>query len=764
MNEQIRQKKLKKGFLVASVLGFLIVVTGIVTVTTLNRSLEEMVREGMKNETEKYSGRIQQQIEESFENLETLAVFLEDFELTEEKTFPESLQKANEKEDFRSMAYFNKEGTGILTTQGADVKRGVALSSLNEEVQRVVNDALNGEKSISQAFDSRYASQKVFVCGIPVYRDGQVAGALLARDQIEAFTNTLEGSTALNGSGYLHLLEENGTFLIRSAYSVTQEKAITIFEGSYFSEEEQGKIRKAMENGKSIFSYFQYGGRDYQIFLCPVGVNHWYLLCVNTQGKITGTAYQMVQVTVATLVGILLLSLLLLVCSYRLIFHNHRELTRLAYQDNLTGADNLHRFRQMLANCVEKRATGCVAALNVRQFKFINEIFGREFADHLLCQIKEIIQEKLEPEEFFCRDNADLFYLYLKNTDKDIIQERIQQILYRVSKGSPADHKNYQILMYAGVAIFDEESIRQGECSDDLLTHVLFALATAKTMPSNSVWFYDRERHKAEELENYVESHMHQALENKEFRLFLQPKVDLSTDALAGAEALVRWITDEGRMVFPNQFIPLFEENGFCVQLDYYMVEQACCQIRQWIDLGITPLPISINQSKRLFYEVDYIENLQKLTKKYEIPANLITLEILEGLAMENVEELNEKIGTLQKLGFRISMDDFGSGYSSLNTLGNLNIDELKLDQGFLFAAAGEKGDRFRLIMEKVVSVAKSLHISTVVEGVETAEDEALIKALGCDLGQGYYYSRPISAAEFNKKYMGIQEGEEKKI
>ena len=253
---------------------------------------------------------------------------------------------------------------------------------------------------------------------------------------------------------------------------------------------------------------------------------------------------------------------------------------------------------------------------------------------------------------------------------------------------------------------------------------------------------------------------MHQALEKQEFRLFLQPKFDLNTNRLAGAEALVRWITEEGRMIFPNQFIPLFEENGFCVQLDFYMVEQACRQIRQWLNAGITPIPISINQSKRLFYETDYIENLRSLTEKYEIPATLITLEILEGLAMENVEELNQKIGKLQELGFRVSMDDFGSGYSSLNTLGNLNIDELKLDQGFLFAIAGGQGERFKLIMEKVVSLTKSLHISTVVEGVETEADEALIKSLGCDLGQGYYYSRPISAVEFNKKYMEAQKDE----
>ena len=142
-------------------------------------------------------------------------------------------------------------------------------------------------------------------------------------------------------------------------------------------------------------------------------------------------------------------------------------------------------------------------------------------------------------------------------------------------------------------------------------------------------------------------------------------------------------------MIFPDQFIPLFERNGFCVELDLYMAEQACRQIRAWIDEGKNPVAISVNQSKRLFFEADYVQRLTDLVKKYDVPARLITLEILEGLALENADELNEKIRRLQARGFRVSLDDFGSGYSSLNTLVRLKIDELKLDRGFLLSAQG---------------------------------------------------------------------------
>lgn len=247
---------------------------------------------------------------------------------------------------------------------------------------------------------------------------------------------------------------------------------------------------------------------------------------------------------------------------------------------------------------------------------------------------------------------------------------------------------------------------------------------------------------------------MEQALHDGEFKLYLQPKKNLHTGNIASAEALVRWQRADGTMIFPNQFIPIFEQNGFCVSLDLYMLEQVFRQIRLWMDTGVRPIPISVNQSKLLFYEEDYMKNLDLLIEKYEIPPQYVTLEILEGLALENVDELNRKLSLIRSKGFRVSMDDFGSGYSSFNTLGKLQIDELKLDRAFLMELSHEDPMRQKIIMEQIVEMAKRLNISTVVEGVETAENEELISELGCDYGQGYLYSRPVSAGEFSEKYI----------
>ena len=229
-------------------------------------------------------------------------------------------------------------------------------------------------------------------------------------------------------------------------------------------------------------------------------------------------------------------------------------------------------------------------------------------------------------------------------------QKRIYMMMKEISAFSLGQHHNYQIRLYCGVAVRRDDS-----SAEMMMTHAMFALQTAKGSDRNNVWVYDVELHEQEILQNYIESHMYQALRDKEFRMFLQPKFDVRTGRIGGAEALVRWFTEEGKMIYPNQFIPLFESNGFCARLDMYMVEQVCRQIRKWTDDGIEPIPISVNQSKLLFYEEDYIENLCGILEKYHIKSELITLEILEGLAVGNMEELNRKIDLLKEKGFRIS-------------------------------------------------------------------------------------------------------------
>ena len=755
MIEAKLQKKLRTAILQVSCIFVVFLICGGMLFFHLRDIQNTAVRDQLLAEAEEYKSRIYKQFESDFQVLYTLSAFIEEPRETEDWVqITQDLNAAIEGNNFLSMAFYDRDMRGVICMLGEEPLTNAALSDLNPEAQKAVALALEGTPCVSRLFESTISQQRVCAYSIPVFAGDEIIGVLVATDHIDIFSDIISGNTVLGGGGYIHLLGSDGSFLVRSPNTIVQTNPETIYDGPYLSADSEKGVRQAMEQQERIFSVFTYEGKSYPFLLEPMGLNGWYLFCVNTGEGLGAAAGSSNLVIGAMFVVLLLLLLILMARGYRLLCNYNLELRRLAYYDPLTGAENMTRFQQRLVAAMGSTG-GSVAALSIRQFPFITEIFGKERANRLLIQVKETADRHLQKDEFFCRDSGDVFYLFLADTDQSTIRSRLNGLMDDLEHNAEISMIDYQLAFYCGVvpspAGEDPEAT-----ADHMLTSVLFALDRAKGGYTSTIWFFDTELHKKEELENNIETHMHQALLDGEFRMFLQPKKDLRRGVLAGAEALVRWTTAEGKVIFPDQFIPLFERNGFCVKLDLYMVEQACRQIRSWLDRGIEPIPISVNQSKLLFFEPDYVQTLTDLTQNYGIPPHFITLEILEGLALENVNALNEKIVQLQAAGFRISLDDFGSGFSSLNTLGSLKIDELKLDRAFLLGMASQEQERVRLIMKEVVQIARALSISTVAEGVETAEDEQLIQEINCDFGQGYLYSRPISAADFDQAFMNV--------
>lgn len=752
MSEKQLMRRLRKITAVVVVISILLFLGGGFITSSLGRVQKDTMTTQMISEAEEYKANVLRKIKMDQQTLQTLASFFRfsnTISMIDTDAFANGLYESNRHNSFIQMGYFTEDGDGIRVTVDREIKKNVRMEDLEEELQASIGEAWQGESAVSRVYEDARTGEKVFSYAVPVYQGDEITGVLTAKDSIEAFEDILDDKTAMNGYGYVHMIGKEGKFLIRSKNKVVNRRVESIFDGNYITEAEKEKIREAIDNDESVFSKFRYQGTAYQIYLNPIGLNGWYLFCVDTMQGVNAPIYQMINVTRAIFIGVLCLSVFLLIYGYRMLRKNHKQLIELAYYDSLTGAYNTVRFMQEMKDALSGPEKYSVCVLNIHQFKFINEIFGRAQGDKLLCHISQVLKESVNPGEYFCRDTGDFFWMILKGQNEEAIRERLYEMMEKISRFSLSQHHNYQIMIYCGVAVRRDDS-----SAEMMMTHAMFALQTAKGTDRNNVWFYDVELHKQETLQNYIESHMHQALKDKEFRMFLQPKMDMRTGKLGGAEALVRWIPKDGTIIYPNQFIPLFESNGFCSSLDMYMVENVCRKIREWIDAGITPVPISVNQSKILFYEEDYVENLCAVLERYRIPGDLITLEILEGLAAGNIDELNEKIDQLKEKGFRISMDDFGSGYSSFNTLGKLHIDELKMDRVFLSAITGKEDERQEIIMAQVVDLAKKLRISTVAEGVETKENETLIRTLGCGYGQGYYYSRPIDEDEFDRKYM----------
>ncbi|MDD3222561.1 MAG: EAL domain-containing protein [Lachnospiraceae bacterium] len=245
---------------------------------------------------------------------------------------------------------------------------------------------------------------------------------------------------------------------------------------------------------------------------------------------------------------------------------------------------------------------------------------------------------------------------------------------------------------------------------------------------------------------------MQKALDEKQFVVYLQPKFSLSTERACGAEALVRWMHPVKGLVSPGEFIPVFEKNGFISKLDYYVWEQTCHMLQGWMEAGRTPYPVSVNISRISLYNPQLVDLMKELVEKYNIPPVLLQLEVTESAYMSNPELMEETIKQLHDAGFTILMDDFGSGYSSLNTLKRIQVDVLKVDMKFL--PVKDETERGEIILASVIKMANWLGMSVVVEGVETRQQRDFLEGAGCDCVQGYYYARPVPQAEYEEKYL----------
>ena len=745
MKEGTIEKHLKRMTVLVVVISLVILGAGGIVTLSLNRVRQEGIDNRIQGEVESYKEDLEQKIQTDFQIVYTLAAFLEFNQGLDKENFSRGLLESNNHNNFVRMGYFSKNGRGVRVTRGKDMETDVTLEEISPCMQEIVRSAWEGAEAFSGISYDEKLEKDVIGYAVPVYRNGEIIGALVATEAADSLREMLNGETIFAGNGYIRLVDSQGNYVL-------PYEEDSVFSGDYFSAEEKERIEETLQEGGNCFTSVRYNGNLFRIYIAATDIRDWNLFGIESVNEVNRFTSQMILITRIAFSLVLAVVILLVFYGYRALKKKNRELIRYAYYDPLTGAYNSEKFQQELTEVMKGQEAWALAGMNIRQFKFINEIFGRNQADSLLCHVKEVMENNMEEEEYFCSNSADMFLMLLKTSDKKIIQERIRKIMGDISAFSANWRRNYEIQMYCGISL-----IPAGWKKDTATmqtTHTMFALEKARTLPRNSIWFYDLELHQEEILQNYVESHMNQALEAGEFKMYLQPKFELKTGKLVGAETLVRWIPEDGKVIYPGQFIPIFERNGFCAALDMYMTEQVCRQLRRWRDENGQVVPVSVNQSKILFYEADYVERMEKLIKKYQVPAEWITLEILEGLAMENIDKLNQVILRLKKIGFRISMDDFGSGYSSLNILGNLRIDELKLDKGFFKELEGADRRRQTIIIEHIIEISKSLKISTVAEGIETEGDQQMVRDLDCDYGQGYYYCRPVPVEEFNEKYM----------
>ena len=746
-------KRVHRLAVLTAVVGIVFIGLGALLQFILNDIAAGSAVEELQFRVEEYGDAIRGVLRGNVQTLDSLACFVGPWEGMEAEDIAAGLSRAIARTDYEGMAWFPVEGESVIVSREGSCFIGLPAEGLAQDARASIAGAQAGVSQVSGIYDGSMVlpeGERGLLYAAPVGLNGGTIGALAAVDDAHVLTRVVYNFNQDDAGGYLHIIDAQGNLLVRPEDSLFDWPAGNIFDVPFLSSEERDSIRAALKQGESISLSFTYAGGNYSAVFVPVGIHDWYEICVCDADALSGSPMRVVVRALQLSAGVALaLIVFLLGYYYSVLRRDRRDAANLAYIDPVTGADNFAGFTCRLGARQKGDRDYCLAALNISQFKFINGIFGRQQADQLLCFVKGVLDANMREGEFFCRDSGDIFYICLNGTGREAIRARIGEIMRTISRTSMGSASSYQVRTYCGVALAAEATE-----DSNIVTQVLFALESARSGHRNGICFYDSALRRDEGLDYYIESHMQQALDRGEFKLYFQPKVDLATDRVASAEVLVRWQTAEGNMILPSKFIPIFEKDGFCEELDLYVFEATCRQARQWMDAGVPPLAFSVNQTRPLFYRKGYVDTLCAIAGKYGVAPHLITLEVLEGLAMENADVLNAVIDALHQKGFQVSMDDFGSGYSSLNTLANLHIDELKLDKGFLKTLSVCEDGRLRVVLEETLSMARRLGIRTVVEGVETGAGNGIVHALGADRGQGYFYGHPMDAQAFCARFL----------
>ncbi len=421
-------------------------------------------------------------------------------------------------------------------------------------------------------------------------------------------------------------------------------------------------------------------------------------------------------------------------------------ISKVQTRDTLTGVMGFDKFAvDAMRIAAQNPDCGFITVINIANFRRLNETKGYEFGNSVLIAVADILSSTLGEGELLCRSEGARFIALYRNTNPDELLTRLKQML-QSAQSQVLEKCGMQIFLIAGV--YEQSGESAGIMSS--LDRAIIAQKTIKDKAyytNNMIAFYDNALREELQTRQYIEAHMLEALENDEFKVFYQPKVNTITGEVKGAEALVRWIRPNGEMISPGKFVPLFEQNGFIADMDFAIYRRAIADIKRWMRDGIDVPLISLNVSRHHMRDETFPSKICALVDNLGVPRDKIELEITESMLTENMNKLLDAMTQLKDAGFRISIDDFGSGYSSLNLITLLPFDTLKIDGGFFLRnALTEKNKK---VITSIVDLAKNLNFSTVSEGVETDEQVSFLRELGCDMIQGYYYYKPMPVSSF---------------
>ncbi len=660
-----------------------------------------------------------------------------------------NLNDIKKKTSFEYLAVIDKSGNAINNNE-------VIKTNLSNKTY--FQQAIKGENCISEPIHLTSCDKTILVLATPIIYDGKIIGVLTGSYKAEELDKLFLSS--FGESGYAYVTTNQGKIIAKTTNSNSLTNSYNIFDtyknAEFFYGDNFETIKQKVAQNESGCSRYKYDGQERIMHYRAININGWNIFSIVPAALVSKNANEITFATTILSFIYIAVFLFLIVWNFRIQRESYRKISDIAFLDDLTNAPTLSKFRIDAQNIIENNPNKCFlfVKLDVDNFKLINRMYGYTVGDRLLICMKDAIETLLNGQlGTFARLNSDEFILMHEFFIKDQLKANRKSFV-NILNEAMGEGFNHKLLIPTGRYILSPDSKER-----DVTTAIEKANFAHRQAKLNKVEIYDYDEKVTLKLlmEKELENKMESALIENQFRLYLQPKYYLKDETIAGAEALVRWVDDKDEIIYPGKFIPLFEENGFIAKLDIYMYEMVCQIIRKWLDNDIDPVVVSVNFSRNHLSDKNFVETLCNLADKYNVPKHYLELELTESTIFHNEHILIQVLEDLHAAGFTLSMDDFGTGYSSLGLLKNIPVDVLKIDRSFFSISQDEL--RAKTVISNVIKMARELGIMTVAEGVETKEHISLLKELGCDIVQGFYYVRPMPEKDFTSQILSKIKG-----
>lgn len=739
-------KQKKNGFFITIML-LLISLAFIVTVSVvfnnIKTNLELEIISSLSEEAEENAALIKKEIDAKFGVLQSFANELSS--TGDEIAEIRDMQSFVEVYNFRRMGFVDLNGIA-KTTDGFEKDLSF------REFYQV---GLKGESFITESLQDTvgdYTEDMINILSVPVYDNkGEIKGVLFATYLTEKFHEVIF-SDSFQGEGYTYIVAGDGDVI--SSYGDGMQKEydnIFIYTGdaAQYDDAIQEKVENDMREKLSRVGIGVNEDND-KYFYCykPLEIEsadmNWYIFSIEPKSVLDERMHPIMRdiqfLTVILICILVMANIIFLYYNVR----RRQELFRLAYKDSITGGDNFSNFKEKAKKY--ENTEGYVIALDISEFKLVNNVCGNARGDEVLKAIWDVILANCNDNEQAARVNADRFVIFWIERSKKTVTYRIEKLINEIEGISEqlSVPRLYPVIGIRAVEKLDDADKRYGEA--------LRAKALVKNRRDRHYAFYDEIDYDTIVENKKLENGFEKALADKKFEVWYQPKFNSHTGKIVGSEALIRWRADDGSLISPGRFIPLFEKNGNIIRLDEYVFREVCRQQKEWQKEwqkeGIQILPVSVNISRFSLYYSNVVEKYERIINYYDVDHKYVQIEITESAIIENTV-IVELIQKFHDAGFDILLDDFGSGYSSLASLNQMPFDTIKLDKSLVDYVGNENGEK---LLKFIVQLVQSLGMKITAEGVEYKEQLDFLENLNCDDIQGFYFSKPLMLADFSAK------------